>query len=1123
MSTIVTRSGKGTPLTNTEVDANFTNLNTDKAELSGATFTGEIVAPSLDISGNIDVDGVTNLDVVDIDGAVDMASTLIIGNSITQNGGDYLYSGGGNFDIKHTAAGQNIVFSTTPSGGSTAETLRITSDGKLSKLTGDLTLDVAGDIILDADGGDVIFKDGGALRGSLKAGTNAAFELKSLENNADFKIKGIDNNAEITALTLDMSNAGRAIFNAGASFADHVYLSDNAKLTLGNGDDGTLYSDGTNIIQTATGNLTLDVAGNIILDADGGYVLLKDAGVQYGGFYTSSSDLVMQSYVQDKDIIFYGNDGGSGITALSLDMSAAGEATFNDDINLSDGNRLRMGAGGDFEIFHDGSNNIFKGATSDQDMKFNGVDGGSEITALSLDMSAAGAATFNSTVTSTGLIVGNTNIGSNSSHLVNLTINNNGYIGTTYNSTAIQLSTVGAATFSSSVRGTQLEAYKTNHGGDVSVAANQVGNAYENLASTASLILGATATSTINSTKIVADHSAASGGATTNHVQDLVFYPVGGNSQNFEAMRISSLGALTVKNVANGHTVFNENGIDADFRVESDGNDHMLFVDGSSNFVTVGDSATFGGDFNVFGATGIRGKKASGYKNASMIRPTAFGYSVGTYAVTQIGDTNTQGTVSIGYDPSGNTNGSFSGTGIEMLFTPDIHFYQPNAADNAYVKQLRMVNTVGVTINDGGADLDFRVESNGNANMLFVDGGVNRVGLGTGTPSDTLDVRSGGIRLYDNADGNGGVISFGSSSGYQTIGGGSGSNNMNYRTYANHVFKTTTGSSSTTDGTERMSIGTGVVINETGVDADFRVESNANGYALFVDGGTDTVSIGTAATDAKFRVDASNADLRIGYASGYNYFDADVANVYRVGTSSVEAMKMDIGGIVLNEEGADRAFRVESNNLTHALYVNGATGSIGFGTSSTSIYGQTSGTGTLAFKADDGSTGGSLMVSNNADRGWSPIYLNKFAWASGDDSRFMQFYINAGDDTATLSYDGTNFAIVNPSDYRLKENVVAYTGGLAKINAIGVKSFNKIDGVSSHITQEGFIAHELKKVIPLSVIGEKDAMKTNESGEEVPDYQAVNKEALIPYLVSAIQEQQTLIESLTNRIAALEE
>jgi len=42
MATIVTRAGKGSPLTNDEVDANFVNLNTAKAELSGAAFTGTI-------------------------------------------------------------------------------------------------------------------------------------------------------------------------------------------------------------------------------------------------------------------------------------------------------------------------------------------------------------------------------------------------------------------------------------------------------------------------------------------------------------------------------------------------------------------------------------------------------------------------------------------------------------------------------------------------------------------------------------------------------------------------------------------------------------------------------------------------------------------------------------------------------------------------------------------------------------------------------------------------------------------------------------------------------------------------------------------------------------------------
>jgi hypothetical protein len=44
MATIVTRSGKGSPLTNAEVDANFTNLNDNKVETSAiSTFGGTLV------------------------------------------------------------------------------------------------------------------------------------------------------------------------------------------------------------------------------------------------------------------------------------------------------------------------------------------------------------------------------------------------------------------------------------------------------------------------------------------------------------------------------------------------------------------------------------------------------------------------------------------------------------------------------------------------------------------------------------------------------------------------------------------------------------------------------------------------------------------------------------------------------------------------------------------------------------------------------------------------------------------------------------------------------------------------------------------------------------------------
>jgi len=56
---------------------------------------------------------------------------------------------------------------------------------------------------------------------------------------------------------------------------------------------------------------------------------------------------------------------------------------------------------------------------------------------------------------------------------------------------------------------------------------------------------------------------------------------------------------------------------------------------------------------------------------------------------------------------------------------------------------LRFKSTETV-FNDDSKDVDFRVESNGNANMLFVDGGNDRVGIGTASPSTKLTINEGG-------------------------------------------------------------------------------------------------------------------------------------------------------------------------------------------------------------------------------------------------------------------------------------------------------------------------------------------------------------------------------------------
>ena len=86
----------------------------------------------------------------------------------------------------------------------------------------------------------------------------------------------------------------------------------------------TITNDGTDV--------TIDSSGDIVLDAGDADIRLKDDGTQFGRFANSSSNLIVASSISDKDILFNGSDGGVQITALTLDMSAAGAATFNDKI-----------------------------------------------------------------------------------------------------------------------------------------------------------------------------------------------------------------------------------------------------------------------------------------------------------------------------------------------------------------------------------------------------------------------------------------------------------------------------------------------------------------------------------------------------------------------------------------------------------------------------------------------------------------------------------------------------------------------------------------------------------------------------------------------------------------------
>ena len=124
-------------------------------------------------------------------------------------------------------------------------------------------------------------------------------------------------------------------------------------------------------------------------------------------------------------------------------------------------------------------------------------------------------------------------------------------------------------------------------------------------------------------------------------------------------------------------------------------------------------------------------------------------------------------------------------------------------------------------------------------------------------------------------------------------------------------------------------------------------------------------------------------------------------------------------------------------------------------------------------------------------------------------------FVNPNGRVGNISTSASTTSYVTSSDYRLKENVTPMTGALAKVSLLKPCTYKwKVDGSDG----QGFIAHELAEVVPQCVTGEKDAV--NEDGSIKP--QGIDTSFLVATLTAAIQEQQAIITSLTDRITALE-
>ena len=140
-------------------------------------------------------------------------------------------------------------------------------------------------------------------------------------------------------------------------FSDDILVNSTEKLMFQ--DTGTyIYSNADGDLDivsdgTAVDSINLESAGGITLDAGtaGSGIVYEDDGTEMARLYNSSSDVILETKVSDKDFSIKGNDGGSAITALSLDMAAAGAATFNDKVVATE-----LDISGDMDI--DGTSNL---------------------------------------------------------------------------------------------------------------------------------------------------------------------------------------------------------------------------------------------------------------------------------------------------------------------------------------------------------------------------------------------------------------------------------------------------------------------------------------------------------------------------------------------------------------------------------------------------------------------------------------------------------------------------------------------------------------------------------------------------------------------------------------------
>jgi len=364
MSTITTRSGKGSPLTNNEVDNNFTNLNTDKAELSGATFTGEIVANAGIALGDNDKVTFGAGDDLQIyhDGSTSYIDDSGTGNLVIKSEDFYVY-GSATLEPKIRAitnAEVGLYHNGLEKLATTATGIDVTGTATMDGLTvggsgvqANLLSTNASENYLymkNTEGSVYIGQDAGALQfwsGGNTGGVGAEVALK------------IDGNNDISFYE-DTGTTPKLVWSAAN---EDLNFADNVKATFGAGDDLQIYHSGSHsiIADVGTGDLLLRGNNARLQNSDGSSTFIHgfNAGavdINYAGntkLTTTATGIDVTGTVT-ADGLTVGNGTQQSRFYIDADeVSQLIDGSVRYDIWTGGNKTMRLDANGDISFYED--------------------------------------------------------------------------------------------------------------------------------------------------------------------------------------------------------------------------------------------------------------------------------------------------------------------------------------------------------------------------------------------------------------------------------------------------------------------------------------------------------------------------------------------------------------------------------------------------------------------------------------------------------------------------------------------------------------------------------------------------------------------------------------------------